>query len=183
MVLQPWKSVHNPEEMCPNPAVHTQLFLRTRLSVTHVWRDLCAHPRHHHTANPQWVLTAPFARSDQCWKHSGTQARLCSAGCSEQSLLSSEGQSWQLGSVDNQQTLEKDRRREWETSPKLRLCGYVVFCLLGFFVVVWLFVLFGVGCSGFFNKQLPAMPWLELPKSPFYCLCLGRATLISAAHL
>lgn len=48
--------------------------------------------------------------------------------------------------MDNQQTLEKDRRREWETNPRLRLCGYVVFCLLGFFIVVWLFGLF---CLGF----------------------------------
>lgn len=37
--------------------------------------------------------------------------RVCSAGCSEQRLLNSEGQSWQLGNMD-QQTLEKDRKRE-----------------------------------------------------------------------
>lgn len=77
MLLLPWKSVHNPEVTCPNPAVHTQLFLCTRRSLTHVWRDLCAHPRHQDTANPQRVFTVPFTRSDHCWKHSGTQSRLC----------------------------------------------------------------------------------------------------------
>lgn len=101
-------------------------------------RSLCSHKASSHS-KPPGVFIAPFTRSDQCWRRSGTRARcVCSAGCS------SEGQSWQLGNMDNQQTLEKDRRGEWENCPKLRLCGFLFAC--GF--LVW----FGFCCSVFANK-------------------------------